>query len=135
MTGLRWVRPAVVGGCAVAAATVIWFADPTTPGGLLPPCPTNALLHVNCPGCGMTRAVYSLMHGDVAAAMHYNAVGVIGLVLAATAMFVGWLRRRLGLGAPSWWNTRIVIATAVVVTLAWFVIRNIPVEPFVGLKV
>ena len=38
-----------------------------------PRCPFYALTHHYCPGCGATRAVAELLHGHVAAALHFNA--------------------------------------------------------------
>src|SRR6266404_4011355 len=38
-----------------------------------PRCPFYALTHHYCPGCGATRAVAELLHGHVAAAVHFNA--------------------------------------------------------------
>jgi len=40
-------------------------------------CPTKALLDIDCPGCGGMRMVYSLLHGDIGAALRYNALSVI----------------------------------------------------------
>ncbi|WP_066169178.1 DUF2752 domain-containing protein [Gordonia hydrophobica] len=115
--------------------TVVWLGDPTTPGGFLPPCPTKLLLHIDCPGCGSTRALYSLLHGDVPAALHYNAVGVVALMLlgyAFVAYTIGlWRGRRV----HSWQQWRYAPMVALVVTVVWFIIRNIPIEPFTGLAV
>src|SRR5437762_846483 len=38
-----------------------------------PRCPFFALTHHYCPGCGATRAIAELLHGHVAAALHFNA--------------------------------------------------------------
>ena len=38
-----------------------------------PRCPFYALTGHLCPGCGATRAIAELLHGHVAAAMHFNA--------------------------------------------------------------
>lgn len=131
----KYVGPGAVLVGVAGAATAIWFADPTTPGGVLPTCPTKSLFHLNCPGCGSLRAIYSLMHGDVGAALHYNAVGVIALVLLAFTFVtytIGlWTGRRLW----NWQTLRYAPAVVLGVTLVWFVIRNIPIEPFSSLKV
>nr|WP_064569504.1 DUF2752 domain-containing protein [Gordonia sp. LAM0048] len=113
----------------------VWFGDPTTPGGALPVCPTKLIFGVTCPGCGSLRAVYSLLHGDVPAALHYNAVGVLamGLLLVAFGAYCArlWTGRRV----RSWQHLRYSGVVVLVVVLAWFVIRNIPVEPFWSLHV
>jgi hypothetical protein len=42
-----------------------------------PRCPFYALTHHYCPGCGATRAVAELLHGHVAAALHFNAAVIL----------------------------------------------------------
>ncbi|BBX75130.1 hypothetical protein MSHI_30360 [Mycobacterium shinjukuense] len=60
--------PLVVAAAATLMCAAIWVADPTTPNGPLPTCPTKALLGIDCPGCGSLRMLHSLMHGDLLAA-------------------------------------------------------------------
>lgn len=38
------------------------------------PCVFKVLFGIPCPGCGMTRALFALLRGDLAAAFKYNAV-------------------------------------------------------------
>lgn len=45
-------------------------------------CPYNSILHIYCPGCGTTRALTSLIHGDIILAMRQNAVVVVAIILA-----------------------------------------------------
>ncbi|MHC1698260.1 MAG: DUF2752 domain-containing protein [Geobacteraceae bacterium] len=40
-------------------------------------CLVKFLTGVECPGCGMTRALSSLAHGDVISAIHFNSLVVI----------------------------------------------------------
>lgn len=131
----RVAGPAVVLGSVAAVGTLVWFADPTTPGGIIPPCPTNALLHVNCPGCGFSRALYSLLHGDFGAAMHFNAVAVVALGFLAVAFVTYTVGLWRGRPVRSWQQWRYTPITVLVITLVWFVIRNIPIAPFDSLKV
>lgn len=119
-------------GCAGA---VIWFDHPTQPGSVLPGCPTKTLLGIDCPGCGSLRMLYSLMHGDLLAALKFNAVGVVAVGLLVWA-FGAWTYGRIsGRGVQSWQNYRWSAMIALVVVTVWFVIRNLPFEPFVSLYV
>ena len=36
------------------------------------PCPIHALSGISCPGCGMTRGLWSLLNLDFSAAWHYH---------------------------------------------------------------
>lgn len=131
----RIAGPAVVVAGVAAAGTLVWFADPTTPGGIIPPCPTNALLHINCPGCGASRMVYSVLHGDFGAALHYNALGLVLLLLLAVSFVTYTAGLWRGRKVRGWQNLRYAPMAVLVATLTWFVIRNLPFPPFDGLKV
>lgn len=129
-----WAPAAVVAGAGLGCGVILW-GDPTTPGGPLPVCPTKLLLGIDCPGCGSMRMIYSVLHGDLAAAVHYNAVALVALPLLAW-VWVTWTRGRLrGRPAYSWQHWRWVPQVVLVVFAVWFVIRNIPVAPFTSLKV
>jgi len=36
------------------------------------PCPIKMFLNINCPGCGCTRCIYSLLNGNLIKALKYN---------------------------------------------------------------
>lgn len=135
VSGHRILGPAVVVVGAGLACTGIWFADPTTPGGPAPTCPTKLLFGIDCPGCGSLRMIYSLLHGDVTAAVRYNAVGVLFLALLVWAFVAYCVGLRRGRRVRSWQHNRWAAIVVLVVVCTWFVIRNIPVAPFTALRV
>ncbi len=73
--------PVLVAGAALAAATALWFFDPSTRG--IPLCPLHAMTGLWCPLCGSTRATHALVHAEPVAALHYNALLVAALPLLA----------------------------------------------------
>jgi hypothetical protein len=94
-----------------------------------PPCLSRLLLGLHCPGCGMTRCVSALLHGNVAQAFAYNPLFVVVLPLLAYAagsfLYEAWTGVRTPLvSLPTW-------AVIVIVTLlvAFAVARNIDVYP------
>ncbi|MBD8505362.1 DUF2752 domain-containing protein [Hoyosella sp. G463] len=134
-TARSLAAPAGVALAASAGCIAINWADPTTPGGIIPECPSKLLFGVNCPGCGSTRMVYSLIRGDLGGAIAYNALGVAALILVLWsygAWTAGLLRGRF---VRSWQHLRWAPLLVLSVVLAWFIARNIPVEPFVSLRV
>ena len=57
----------------VVAAIFCWYYythDPLAGGA--PRCIIRLITGHECPGCGSQRAFHSLLHGDIAAAWHYN---------------------------------------------------------------
>jgi len=133
---LRALAPplALVAGLGVCCA-VVWVGDPTTPGGFLPVCPTKALFGIDCPGCGGMRMAYSLMHGDIPAALHYNAVSFVVVLLFVWSTATWTLGRLRGRAMDSWLHWRWTPLTFSIVFVVWFVIRNLPFAPFTALRV
>lgn len=79
--------------------------------------------------------LYALMHGDVPAALRFNAVGVVAVVLLVIA-FGTWTYGSIrGRAIRSWQHWRWSPAVALIVTVTWFVVRNLNFGPFPGLHV
>ncbi len=104
-----WAFPAIVGGAVGLATAYTAWQDPNQGGGLFPGCPLRELTGLDCPGCGGTRAVHALTHGDIGAALDHNAVITVLLPLVAVAWGLWLLRsvqitraRRRGTDPPTW---------------------------------
>ena len=127
--------PLLVAASSTLVCAAIWVGDPTTPNGPLPVCPTKALLGIDCPGCGSLRMLYSLMHGNLLAAARFNALALLAVVLLVWAYLAWTYGRVVGRRIVSWQHLRWAPAVAMTLTVAWFVVRNIPIAPFTALHV
>ena len=127
----RPLRIAALASAAVAAGAGVWLLrtyDPNVAGSPFPPCMFRAFTGFYCVGCGLTRALHALVHGDVAGAFGMNPLGVLmlGLVPLMVAWGRGWqpraLRPAMGvLMEPKLW---------LVLLPAYWVARNLPWFPF-----
>jgi len=98
---------------------------------LYPVCQFHRLTGLNCPGCGMTRALYALLHGDLPTAFRDNAL----LVLAIPAALVRglWLAAQKSRGRPAvnflpgkyFW-------LLLLIALAFTILRNLPAFAFLS---
>ena len=95
---------------ALAAAFLIWFAlgEPTVSR-----CWVWEHWHVYCPGCGGTRALIALAHGQIGEALRCHLPVVAALALAAAYLLtqtVWRLRGRRGwtLHYRPWWTALLV---------------------------
>lgn len=100
----------------------------------IPKCPVYALTGLYCPGCGSGRALYSILHGQLHAALGYNPVFVILLPLAAYLVIQGYLKVITGKSVlpaiPITLNQAYICTVAI---LLYAVARNIPIPPFIYL--
>ncbi len=72
-------------------------------------CPILSATGVPCPGCGLTRAVMQLLHGDVAASLQTHAfapVALAALLLAILALVLPELTRAKLIGFIRGFETR-----------------------------
>ena len=65
---------------ALALVSVVFLFNPAT-HHFYPVCQFHRLTGLNCPGCGMTRALSALLHGEFATALRDNALFVAGIFL------------------------------------------------------
>ena len=94
-------------------------------------CPFKAVTGYNCPGCGLSRCVHALAHGDILGAMHFNLLFVAMLPVLAWAWF-RWFRAEQT-GRPLHGPSRTVTALLLVAVVGFSVLRNVPHMPLIWL--
>ena len=87
----RLVAPLLAAGLSGGALGYLWLVDPNEPGHY-PMCPTKALFGIDCPGCGCTRSLYALIHGDIAGAADHNIVMLLAVPFVI-ALWARWVMR------------------------------------------
>ncbi len=124
---------AVCSGLAVPPALYALYSYPPTQSRFYPPCLLHSMTGLHCPGCGATRAAHSLLHGQFAQALAYNALFVLLLPLILYTVWRLWYscltNRPLPPDQTPMWLTYILCG----VVLLFGLLRNLPFEPFVSL--
>jgi hypothetical protein len=128
--GNAWFIGIALGLAGLGAAAVVYFFNPTA-YPFYPSCQFHRLTGLNCPGCGATRALYALLHGNWATALRDNALFVGGL---AAAMLRGlWVaarklrRQPAGEWFPAQWTWPLLF-----IALVFAVLRNLPAFSFLS---
>jgi hypothetical protein len=127
MTSVSRIRSVLitvaVSAAACAAAVLYWF-DPAR-HNFYPVCLFHLLTGLACPGCGATRALHQLLHGNIAAAARLNLLVIAclpPLTWLAARYAVARLRGRPAhLPVPSSWLWTFAALSAV-----FTVVRNLP---------
>ncbi len=121
-------------GVAVAAVCAVYFAVDPAVSRFVPKCLFHELTGWQCPGCGSQRMLHALLHGDIAAAWHHNAVPfLMQLLLLRELLLLPLLAPLLWLELNRTRHPRLymrvhsvsVALTAVSLLVAWWIFRNI----------
>lgn len=122
------LRASLLAVAALAAAAtgfvLLRLFDPNAAGSPFPPCIFRSITGLYCPGCGITRMLHALAHGDLARAARMNAM-VLAMLPALALMVANELGSRRILpaaiarplySAPLW----------LAVVVAFGILRNLP---------
>ena len=121
-------RKAILGSLfLITASLVIYFYNPAH-YQIYPPCIFHFLTALYCPGCGSLRSIHQLFHGHVEKALSYN----ILILIYMPVLTVYFLEVCGSESVGKVFQGRIVIIIIGIVLL-FFVMRNIPMEPFLFL--
>ena len=111
------------------AGAALLYTYPPGENSFYPPCVFHLLTGLHCPGCGATRCLSALAHGDLPQALAYNPLLVVTLPLLAAALLqMGywlWTGRRWPVRRLPAWSIRVLLW----VIVAYAVLRNIDVYP------
>ena len=111
-------------------AVIVFLFNPAT-HAFYPVCQFHRLTGLNCPGCGMTRALHALMHGEFLQALRDNALLVFAV--AAVVLRGGWHGWNQFAGRP---NGEFFPVTflwpLLVVAVIFTVLRNLPAFSFLS---
>jgi uncharacterized protein DUF2752 len=75
--------PVVFALLAILGSAAILFLFNPAQSGFYPVCLFHQSTGLLCPGCGSLRALHQLLHGNVIAALHFNALLVLLLPVVA----------------------------------------------------
>jgi hypothetical protein len=121
-TSVRAAAPVAL----LAAGASLLLRFPPAQSEFYPRCPIYSAFHLECPGCGGTRALAALLHGHANEALHWNALITLMLPFA------------LGYGIVCYWRLlrdgdfrwpqlpRATLYTAATGAVIFAILRNLP---------
>ena len=97
------------------------------------PCMFHALTGLNCPGCGVSRMIISIVHLDFESAFRYNAALFVlspvflGLAISIIVKYIKTGSQKLNKGQSA------VVYALIVLLLLFGIIRNLPCFNFLAI--
>ena len=114
----------------VAALLALIYFYHVNPGDNGPgiACMTYTVFGLYCAGCGLTRQLHHLLHGEFAVAFSYNPMGIIiwPVFLVMYVVFIRWVVFKKPLPKLPLW----VVIVFTILLIIYMILRNIPYEPF-----
>ena len=126
-----WLAPLVIFGCVASACTYVLINNPADNApDPLGPCAFKALTGYDCPGCGGTRMVWYLLHGNVVQAARHHLVVFLAIPFVLYAYAVMVAGRIFHVTLPRLRISAWPVATFCAVWALYAVLRNLPWAPF-----
>jgi hypothetical protein len=73
--------------------------------------------------------------GDIDGALRYNAAGLGALLVLSWTYTAWWRARATGSPGRPWQNRPHAPIVVLALTVGWFIVRALPMEPFLSLRV
>jgi len=125
----RRLTAALIWVTLIAGAVYIFVFEPGR-SGFFPVCPFRALTGFTCPGCGTTRGLHKLFHGDVVGAFQLNPL----MLLLLPILFFVLIRYTSAAMRGRSINVNRLDAKYIwmlfAVVLSFWIFRNTPFYPF-----
>ena len=115
---------------ALVIAAVVFFFNPAT-HHFYPVCQFHRLTGLNCPGCGMTRALAALLHGEFTTALRDNVLFVVGIFLLGARGVWFTVKKIRGQRSGEFFRVN-WLWPLLFIALVFTVLRNLPAFSFLS---
>jgi len=117
---------------SIAIGAIYLFVFEPGKTGFFPACPFRSLTGFSCPGCGSTRGLHRLLHGDVVSAFEFNPIMVLALPFLLYALLRYTVAALRGQPLQRHHLDTKYIWTLFAVIMSFWIFRNTPWYPFVS---
>ncbi|MGB3692143.1 MAG: DUF2752 domain-containing protein [Spirulinaceae cyanobacterium] len=124
------LKVALLCGAITTAIVLLYNFDPAAPDTFFPASPFRSLTNLYCPGCGTTRGLHQILHGNILAALDLNPLMVLFLPYLIYAFCAYSAPVITSYRLPQPYVKGKWIWGLLVIVLAYWVLRNLPMWPF-----
>jgi hypothetical protein len=116
---------------AVIAILLLYFFIDARENQLFPKCPFRSFTGLYCPGCGSQRAISSLLHFDISAALRYNILLVASLPLVIYSGYAAVMNTFTSVRVEQkLFHSVFFIRMVALIVVTFSILRNLHMYPF-----
>ena len=104
----------------------LYFLNNPSNSHLMPKCPFHLLTGLDCPACGVQRAFYHCLHGDLAIAIRYNFFLILSIPYFIAVAITTFIHIERVSVAKRYVQHPTTIMIFLTLTILWWIVRNIP---------
>lgn len=121
---VKSVERNIVVGLLVALVVALYlFVDPAITWWM-PKCLFHTITGYECPGCGNQRVLHSLLEGNLHNALRYNPFTFVVMPYIILVGYTTFCHTPRAEKWRKWTHNRYIILLFVVLTVAWWILRN-----------
>ena len=116
----------------IGGATTLFYLNPSD-YSFFPKCTFYTATGYSCPGCGSTRALFNLTHGNILEALRLNP-GLIALIVLSLTDYIRYMMTiKQTKKFHSLFGNMKLVFTVIGLMIVYGIIRNLPWIPFTNL--
>lgn len=125
---LKYIGLLVVG---LTVAILYFYINPNS--AFFPKCPLYATTGIYCPGCGSQRAFHDLLHLNFKEVIGHNLLFLVGIIILLYHIIINALNYFLKLKLSNLLYHKNTPKIILLIVIIFWILRNIPTEPFTQL--
>lgn len=95
-----------------------------------PKCPFHSLTGLHCPGCGSQRAFHEILHGNIWTGLQHNFLIILAVFVIFYNFLISYINKSSDKPFKNLLHHNAAPWIIFVIVMGFWILRNLPLEPF-----
>ncbi|MFD0932933.1 DUF2752 domain-containing protein [Psychroflexus salinarum] len=114
----------------ILALGIFYYTVNPTTFAFTPKCPFHLFTGYHCPGCGTQRALHDILHGNIWTGLQHNFLILLAVLIIAYKFYVSYINSTNSKPTKNLLHHNAAPWLILAFVLGFWILRNIPLEPF-----
>ncbi|WP_093365506.1 DUF2752 domain-containing protein [Psychroflexus sediminis] len=115
---------------AILTLGIFYYYFNPTSFAFTPQCPFHFLTGFHCPGCGSQRAFHEILHGNIWTGLKHNFLILLAFLVIGYKLYVSFINKSTSKKNNNLLHHNSTPWIILAIVLGFWILRNIPLEPF-----